>query len=378
MKILLIDMDGVLVESHGYHRALQDAVALVGRGLGYREANVTSQDIAAFEAAGVPSEWDSSAICAALLLENLWPLHPTLTLPVDQVASVLPAHDILAPDFQPFIHSLAQADLQELPPLRRAEQLLMPNANSRTPEQRQALQGILRTARQMEGSLTHRIIQELVLGSQVFSETYGLSPSLHTESYLLQYDRGTLSDQASARLLDWLRAADHRAVVFTGRPSRPVGEHFSTPEAEMGAQDIGLGSLPVMGLGGLSWLSAQRGRDAEAFLKPSPVHALAAMRLALGDSLEHALEAAAALALDGRADDVWRALGEAQVYVFEDTAGGLKSVRAASELLAQTGGQPGVHLFGITDSQAKRQALEETGASVFPALSLALENVPGF
>lgn len=381
MKILLFDMDGVLLESGGYHRAFQKTVALVGRLLGYQGVQLTAQDIAAFEAAGVFSEWDSSAMCAALLLENLWAEHPALTLPPALITPGLPSHDHPAPDFQAFARTLTQPHLSELRPLKRAEHLLLENSRSpgsRTPMQSCAMQSILRNARHIDGSLTHRIFQELVLGSQVFAETYDLPPALDTESYLLQYDRPTLPDPERTKLLEWLCRDDQGGAIFTSRPSRSVGGHLGTPEAEIGAQAAGLERLPILGLGGLTWLSALRDHDPEFFLKPAPVHALAALRLAIGDPLEAALKAAAALVLDGRADSAWQALVGAQVHAFEDGVAGLDSARVAQDILGQIGVPMQVRLFGIAENSPKRQSLESVGATVFPTLAAALERVPGF
>jgi hypothetical protein len=378
MRILLFDMDGVLLEPWGYHRALRETVALVGRALGYEALKLTPEDIAAFEAAGVTSEWNSAAICAALLLENLWDVYPALALPPTPSLPAQPQHDIPPPNFQAFAHSLSQTHIQGLPPLERAEHLLLSQANARTDEQNRAIQNILRNARQIDGSLTHRIFQELVLGSRGFAETYGLPPSLDAGSYLLRYDRATLSEGARAKLLAWLQNANHRGAIFTNRPSRSPSGQSDAPEAEIGARGVGLETLPIAGLGGLSWLGARRGCDVQSLTKPSPVHTLAALRLTLGDSLEDALEAAAALALDGQVDDTWGALRGAQVYVFEDTVPGLESIRTASDLLAEIGTPIQVRLFGITDNASKRRALEEVGATVVPKLAEALDRLPGF
>jgi hypothetical protein len=357
MKILLFDMDGVLLESGGYHHAFRTTVNLVGSLLGYQRVKLTPQDIAAFEAAGVFSEWDSSAMCAALLLENLWTEHPALTLPPTPSAPVLPAHDRSSPDFQAFARTLTQPHLSEL---------------------RRAITTILHNARQIDGSLTHRIFQELVLGSPVFTETYGLPPCLDTESYLRHYDRPNLPNAVRTKLSQWLRHADHRGAIFTSRPSRAPDGGSGTPEAELGAQGVGLDALPILGLGGLTWLSARLERDPEFFLKPSPVHALAALRLALGDPLMDALEAAAALVLDGQTEAIWQALRGAQVYAFEDGVAGLESVRAAQGTLAQIEVPIHVQLLGIAGNLPKRQTLEAVGATVVPSIAAALERVPGF
>ena len=368
-------MDGVLLQPLGYHRALQETVFQVGRLLGYQSAHLSTDGIAAFEAAGVISEWDSAAICAALLLDNLWTEHPLVTLPSLATSPVLPAHGNAPPDYESFARSVAEADLRRISPLESAEHLLLHAGPSRTLQQRRAVEAILNNSSRIDGSLTHRIFQELVLGSQDFATTYGLPPSLDTESYLLRYDYPSLSGAAHQRLLEFLVDADHRAVIFTSRPSRSPDGRSSTPEAEIGAQGVGLETLPILGLGGLSWLSVRRGADVAAFRKPSPVHALAALRRSLGDALEDALQAAAALVLEGKADDNWDALGEAQVYLFEDTVPGVKSLRSAQDILEKIGVSIGVHPFGVTDSQPKRQALEAVGAAVVPTLDAALEYV---
>ena len=375
MKILLLDMDGVLLEPGGYHRALQETVAQVGRLLGYQTVNLTVGDIAAFEAAGVISEWDSAAICAALLLGKLWTENPLLTLPPIVAAPVLPPHGNSPPDFESFARSLAQACLQRMAPLKRAEHLLLHATPSRTSAQRQAIRAILHNASQIDASPTHRIFQELVLGSQVFAGTYGLPPSLDTESYLLLYDRPALSNPARQKLLEWLVDADHQAVIFTSRPSRSPDAHTSTPEAEIGARGVGLETLPLLGLGGLSWLSARRGSDVGAFGKPSPIHALAALRRSLGDPLQDALLVTAALVLDGQADRTWGALAGAQVYFFEDTVPGVSSLRSAQDILENIGVPISVHLFGVTDSEPKRQALQAVGVVVVSTLDVALKYV---
>jgi beta-phosphoglucomutase-like phosphatase (HAD superfamily) len=374
MKVLLFDMDGVLLEPAGYHRALQETVAQVGQLLGYGRVQLDAQDITAFEAAGVASEWDSAAICAALLLVNLWPVHPALRLPVAVGAPVIAPHATPPPDFRPFIGALARPDLRDMPPLRRAEVLLC-TSGTLNGDQRRALEKILRTARQMDGSLTHRLFQELVLGSRTFAETYDLAPALDVESFLSRYDRPTLSPSTGDRLARWLEAPQHRAAIFTGRPSRAPARRAGAPEAEIGARRAGVESLPIVGLGGLGWLADRRGCEPEALLKPSPVHTLAALRRAGGDTLVNALEASAALAIEGQADAFWATLRRAQVYVFEDTVPGLRSIVAARDLLAQAGVPIQTRLFGVAARAEKRQALEAAGAAVTPDLAAALRRV---
>jgi hypothetical protein len=244
-----------------------------------------------------------------------------------------------------------------------------------TPAQERLLRDLLRNARTPEGSLTHRTFQEFVLGSDEFARAYGLPAVLHSESYLLKYDRSNLSPAESARLRDWLSAPDRAAVVMTSRPSRPPAGIFSTPEAELGAALTNLDGLPIAGWGGMCWLGLQRRVDPQTFLKPSPVHALAALRLALGDSLEAALSEAADLAEGGRAAPAWVRLDGAQASVFEDAPGGIISLRAAHSLLDSAGIHLETKYLGIAQNPVKVQALKDTGAQLFSSLPAALATI---
>ena len=363
-RILLFDMDGVLLEPQGYHRALQETVRLVGEALGYSDVILTPEDIAAFEAAGVSSEWDSAAICAAKLLENLLRVDPTIQIPSTLNSRSQSSHRLDAPDFQAVVKLLDQDDLRDLYPLKRAGKVL---------PQHPEIAKILRTAREPENSLTHRTFQELILGSVEFEHTYNLPRQFESESYLSRYDRSMIPEALLADLQKWLKMEQHGAAIFTNRPSRGPSGNVSTPEAEIGAALVGLSELPIVGFGELSWLSADHQFDSDAFLKPSPVHALAALLRAIGTPAMDALQAAAQLVQEGERNPVWKALNGAQVYAFEDTRAGLNSVQSGYELLADIGIEIKLTLWGITTSKMKTVALINTGALVHDQISTALE-----
>ena len=217
--------------------------------------------------------------------------------------------------------------------------------------------------RQINGSLTHRLFQEMVLGSQVFRDTCGMTPYLPSRDSLLAHDRPILAAAARERLLNWLRAhRPLRGAVFTNRPSQGPQDAIGAPEAELGLAAAGMELLPLVGRGGLAWLAEQRSLAPDRLLKPSAVHALAALRRATGDPLEAALQAAAALTLDEQGDSGWRMLAGAEIFVFEDSVKGLHSLRAAQGRLESLGGHVPAHLSGIAKSPHKRQGLEAAGA----------------
>jgi hypothetical protein len=391
VKILLFDMDGVLLEARGYHIALQETVARLASLLGFANVKLTAADIAAFEAAGITSEWDEAAICTALLLARAWQVDPGWRLPAEVDDPPAPALLVRGPDFQAFVAEMERAARigsqagSGAPPLARAAQLLCEDG-SLPPEQAERLRSFLAAARTIEASLPMRIFQELALGSRVFQETYGLPARLQVESYLVRYDRANLAPAEAAALRGWLAAEpDRRAAIFTARPSLAPGGLVFPGEAEIGARLVGLGGTPIIGLGGTTWLEGQTGQAAETCLKPAPVHALAALRLALafsststgqaGDAQAgqaEALAGAAAFAQQPQPGEAWERLDGAEVCVFEDTRGGMLSALGAQRLLAGAGLRLHLRLFGIGKQPLKVKSLQAVGATVYPDLASAL------
>jgi len=288
LSIILFDMDGVLLEANGYHRALQDTVKLVSKSLGFDGFLLSPDQIASFEASGVTNEWDTAAICVALLLKQAWKFKPTITLP-EKVRDLRAQNtDFPTPDIDPFIRGI---ELQGQQALEYAEHTLANNGDSLNLSQKMILRNLLRNGRVISKSLTKRIFQELVLGSRQFKDSYQKPALLDTPSYLTQFDKAALDSKHFGRLADWLDEKEHSASIVTNRPDLSMHGFFSTPEAEIGAQLAGLEQLPIVGSGSLSWAVQKHksGRPLYSFLKPSPIHTLSALQLALGASLEQAL-----------------------------------------------------------------------------------------
>jgi len=375
-QILLFDLDGVLVQSGGYHASLREVVRLAGRALGFPKAELPASAIALFEAAGVTAEWDSSACCVALLQRSAWQVNPGCAWPNSPPLPNCPSHDLPAPDFEAFARRLLVCGDDGLPIPARLEAALSEGSRRDPLSQSGVLAGLVRSARDLKGSLTHQLIQEFNLGSARFAALYGLPPCLDTPSRLETEDRPALDDAGRRGLRGWLARTGHGAAVFTNRPSLPPDASFGVPEAEMGLQSAGLPELPVIGMGPLSWLSDKRGEGLQAFLKPSPVHALAALRLAAGDPVERAVDAAARLVLDGDSHG-WEVLDGARVWVFEDSARGMLSAIDAAGRLQAAGFEVHLTPIGVTDSPEKAEALSDLGARVVPMLRDGLREGPG-
>jgi hypothetical protein len=373
MKIFLFDMDGVLLESQGYHRALQETVRRMALALGFEDGTISAGEIAAFEAGGISSEWDEAAIITAALLEQVWKEDPHRGLPDSLAGTIrlLPNPRPL-PDILKLAHSLSTPALLPLHPLERAARLFF-HKEGRTDQQEQLLHDLILGARMADLSLTHRTFQELVLGSEVFSQAYAFRAEHGCESYLLKYDHSNLPDEAVSRLRDWISAEGQAAAVITSRPSNAASGVFSTPEAELGAKLVGLDGIPIVGWGGMCWLGLQTHINPQSFLKPSPVHALAGMRAAMSESQEIALTEAADLVENGIAVADWENFRDAKISVFEDAPGGIKSLQAASQVLRKMGIPINAKYYGIARERIKVDALMASSAQIYPSLVEALE-----
>ena len=156
-NILLLDMDGVLLTPGGYHRAVEDAVAQMGNLLGFNAVHLNQDDIHALEAAGITNEWDTAAICLALLAGQLWTQEPEANVDTDRLLSPIEPHGITPPDFKIFFERMADPARRAVPGLPRAFDLL---------SDRQ--QQFFDEAYVIDG-LSQRLQQEYVLGSQAFS-----------------------------------------------------------------------------------------------------------------------------------------------------------------------------------------------------------------
>lgn len=374
LRILVLDLDDVLIQQVAYHQSLKDCVAMVGRWCGFAAVRLTDEDVTVFEALGVTSEWDSSAICAALLLERAWQVDPGRGLPASPDASDAPYHYLPVPDFQAFFRAAIHGRLSG-PEARTETELQLLASREHTPGQVRTLQGVLRPAYDPTASLTHRIIQELNLGALTFEACYCVPAALPGPGYLNTIDPPLISAETAAELIAWSAAPETRAVVFTNRPSMMPRGAGGTPEAEIGLERVGLSALPFVAMGHLDWLAAARGLEPQSLLKPSPVHVLAALRRVAGDELIEALHGAARLGLDGMDDGGWRRLDGAHITVFDDSFRGLLSAREAQAALHQIGLRVTLDLRGVTTLAAKRQALEAAGGVVYTDFLAAARSV---
>ncbi len=368
--ILLFDMDGVLLLPRGYHRALQRTVELLGKNLGFENPALSQEDIYALEACGVTSEWDSSAICLAWMMRLCWEMDPHHPVPTALHNEEGTHPSLPDPDWVGLLNRLRSHPATPASPLEAAKDILTKALAGQ--HQKQILE--LMEKAHNPASITYRIFQELVLGSDTYRKTYPDAPQMDLPGFLVEFDQPYLTREETTACLAWLKSGGRAGCILTNRPSIPPGDLFGTPEAEIGAKLVGLHELPLIGYGEMLWIATQRDQPVHRFRKPGPVHALSALLAAAGVPTVKALQAAASLASEKEGEAMWDPFTGSEIYIYEDTAAGIESVFAAGRVLEQNAIPVDITAVGIATDPQKVASLKNTGAMVYKDLKLALQD----
>lgn len=331
--LYLFDMDAVLLKSGGYRAALTATVNHFAVEMGFDAPDLTDAEIESFEAAGVTSEWDSAPIClAALWLDGR-----------------------SRPDFPAIVKRVGAETRQGECPAEAAHRIFS------SPVKHAKLDELLLNSRNIRRSRVMSVFQQFTLG-QAFESTYGLPRIIETEAFLLKYDRPLLTKPIPAN-----------SVIYTARPCGPPRDAPPStgyaPEAELGAALVGVGHLPIVGFGSMQWLEAQIGGLAEHYVKPSSVHALAAIAVAAGAPESESLIAAASKAR-GETPALFNELRGGRVMVFEDSARSIGGVREAVTMLGAGWECVGI---GIASGGPKLAALEKAADRIYASVDEAIE-----
>jgi hypothetical protein len=358
---LLLDLDGTLIHDRGYRAAIDATVIHYCEQNGLTAYPPSDEDVHVLHAHGYSNEWDSVAFLVGIL-------H------CSQITG-----ETGRPDFQMWTRKTA--GVPGLPNERAREVLLRESR----PELHPRMHALLDYVTDVPNAVTTRMFAEMILGSDLFSQHYGLPPALHTHSLLEQLDE-PLIDQRSHDII-----VGHQACVFTARPSLPPGYRFQKaardngyspdyqpvhpPEAEIGLRLLHLEHLPMIALGHVQWLADMHGERVYDLTKPGPVQALAAMLAARGLDEHEALTGGYELWKHNRYSETFSLLEGEDVYVFEDNAGGVRACHAAAALLKTYDVNVSVHGMGIGTAEAKRKALVPVCERLFGNVNEALAAV---
>ncbi len=358
MDILIFDMDGVLLEARGYHRALHDTVQLAGKSLSLDNIELSQEQIYKFESLGISSEWQSSAFCLAILQIQILSgvISPSLDLEE--------------------IFSLLQDQPLDLPAIERGLAAFRILCEYQGIDAKSILSTIT-DCEDINRSMTMQWFQELVLGSETYLAHYKKPVQFNTPSYLKMYDIPLLSPKNAEKIKSWTIANGRGAAIMTNRPSSGPTGFAGSPEAELGMDLVQLSGIPIVGYGDIAWLAENINVEPGRLVKPNRTHALAAIFGSLDIEKELSLSQSILDPIQWPPDIINRLQG-GTITVFEDTPAGIVSVQNAGKALEKIGLDIKIKAVGITKEKIKKAALENQGVRVFSDINQALLHLEDF
>jgi phosphoglycolate phosphatase-like HAD superfamily hydrolase len=386
MNLWLFDLDGVLIHPGGYREALRRTVARFSRAVGSPERHLEESTIEAFEAQGITCEWDIAGICLMADIFTLWKANPALHLPpvLEDCLGALGSAELTRPepDYAAWAHHVGALG-GETPSASAMKHFKQEAGHAvenliRVSEFDTVLGLVLGHPREFARSPVMQYFQQFTLGSRAYAQQYGIAPVLETSSLLAELDRPGISAAARDRILALQAEQRIHSVIITARPCRPLaaGDNLADypPEAEIAQKVLGLEKLPLAGAGHMQWLARQHGQISDGYMKPSPVHSLAAFALALGGGESAALEAARVFVEEGKLLPPLDSLREtgAAVTVFEDSPTGVIGTQSAVDLLNRKHLDISISILGVAAGGEKRAVLQSLGAEVFDTTDAAL------
>ena len=383
--LLLFDVDGVLIHPRGYKEALRAAVDYFAAQMGQPPARLTYDEIALFEACGITNEWDSLPMCVSAMLVAA--LAQRSDLARETFSETLDAIRksgirIVRPDFGTLAREVATRTPAGSAPTATIHRIMRERASEET---HPLLAELFDDIYDLATPTTH-IFQHFTLGSERFTQTYGLPPVLDVESCLLRYDEPLIEQGTAARLLARVEHDGAGMVIFTARPSlppadlpagaEPINWRSHPPEGDLAAELLGMaGRVPLIAGGRMTWLAHRHGREPGAYIKPSPVQAIAALGAACCGGETAALEAAVAFVERGEVNGPLVELAGLPVraVVFEDSVTGIHAVRRAVDLLEEAGLDVTLEIVGVAPEESKRASLRRVADRVVSDVNQALE-----
>lgn len=382
--LILFDVDGVLIQSLAYRASLQKTVRFFSRRLGLGDLTLTDAEVEVFESQSITVEWDSSAISVAVLLvERLKSRRAkgAKIVPDDFWGAVdsLGARktSIERPDFSAWARRIGAAT----PPGHLPSHIALKLLSESLPAAAPWLAQLLSNCYSIDHAPAMQLFQNYVLGHEQYLHYYGLPAYVEGQPLLEELDRANLRPQLADRLLALRASGTVFPVVYTARPSlapREAGQALRgyTPEAETARAMVGLDPLPIIAFGKLDWLGQRVGVGGRDLVKPSPVHAMAAMGAARTGLEVESLKAALAVARGDHVRYPLTACKNETVHVFEDSASSLRAVTQAVELLNRQGLHLKLTRHGIAPKRSpKHETLSAIADVVHKSVNDGLDSI---
>jgi len=392
--VLLLDMDDVLVRPVGYKRGIPATLETFTRRLGWEIPLPTEADIEWFEAAGVTSEWDSTAICLAGLLLEAARLDEGWIVPDFEEAMARLADRALdgrqiRPDYVGWVKAAGEAARPGERPSQAALRIWRQEALPRLPRV-EALGALLHRLLADTHRLscpTTAVFQTWMVGSRAYQEAYGQPAPIEVDRGLLEQDEPLLTRDSARELLGVWYEGRLAPAFYTSRPSRPPRGEPSpplpvySPEAELAARRVWLEDWPPVGLGRLFWLAGRVGM-LENPTKPHPIHGMAAFAAAIASvdgipeprALASAYETLRFGALSGPLAE-WSEFSW-HVVLVEDSVKGIQGIFRIVRRLYELGMSIRLTVFGVAPHPGpKAEILEPYADRMIPSVNEAVDEI---
>ncbi len=410
-RILLLDIDGVLIQPGGYREAVRATIIYFTRQAGLPNLAPEEEILAFFESRGITNEWDIIPICLATIFETILGKYPQIILPKDWATAAANINSqqvrIGSVDYRKKILEITQLFKTGKSP----STVIFEAGESRGGGQPFLLiskhplfTSLFHDNKNVAESLATRIFQNFVLGSDVFQEIYHINPLMITPPYLNQYDRPLLSKWNCLEILKLSKEGRISAVAFTARPSLPpegseIPLEGYSPEAELALALVGLSEIPLIAYGGLRFAAQLFQVSTDQLIKPSPFQALAAIIVASMSKNEEkrALILAGEFCrmngllpkIEGQEVDGMSISSELSDFlamvrtchlvidVVEDSPIGLSAIKHACQILTAFNVSFEVRSWGVAQDASKKKALEEVGAVVYSSTDEVISSILG-
>lgn len=387
---LLFDIDGVLISPSGYRKAVYDTTNYFLNKLGFSSISINEETITTFESIGITSEWDMIPLYLLIIVElSLVQNHPETSLENYQDCYNFFRKHEYHPDQKEIITSVLNLKDFLQDGFSICDSLINRNFENKSSKifvnVRSTISWILYEwlveSRNIYKSEILRYFQNLTLGSKLFQEITGFDWILESEPNLLKYDSPLILDEIRNQISNLLSKKFVFPSVITARPSTfPNGicsekSQLNFPEAELALKCLKLEQIPCVGFGALEFLGKEKNASGDQFVKPSPVHTLAAILLSSGLDINDALRLSYDYFFNNKhkaiVDYLSRFTSPINVCIFEDSTIGIQSVAIVCENLTNDGLEMNRFAYGISNQKNKIDALIKENAIIFPTINEA-------
>lgn len=395
--VFLFDVDGVLVEPVAYKLGLQKSIEILSGRIGLRNADCLMpqlSEIAYMESRGIHDVWDMCALSFALILARVYARILESGVSIKLEGTELDAWlgqlrqtgvSIDRPDYTAFAGKVSTTQSSKHPPEQALIILSNEMAESELKETyKNLLKAFLSDTRSPLSNYSSRLFQNIILGEDTFSSSYGIPSQYSGEALLKSKDRVLLDPDLAEKIMELQDSKTVNSAIYTARPSRApsdvLNQRACSPEAEIAAESCGLARLPLAGMGMMDWLASRHGRSTVDLTKPNTTHAFAALMAALerrhdSQTIAEAYRLSMLSTEELSAAELGKFRGcRTDVYVFEDTVSGIRPLLTLQERLQAAGCRIEIHPIGIAFQANKVSALQSLCQKLYLQINDALKD----